>query len=289
MVEVPRRARRTGKPMPPYRAVLAVDAEKFSRTSSMNQRLLNNSIQDALETAFRDCGLAGLWENASFPQHTGDGYVVGVDPEHLALLINPLMGELQEVLADMQPILAYEDRTLSLRLRAAIGLGPLPDSGGEERGDGIGSAMTETHRILDSAPLRRALKAGNPDVTYLVAGLSSRVYEDAVLGGYVALNPALFQPADGSIPDKEFQAEVYVYTPRPSSVGRADSDAGDPARTVGGTGAETGAGAEDVEGGPGWVDEGRERPSKAIGTNSGVSVQADEISGGLKFGDQKGA
>ncbi|MDA2805076.1 hypothetical protein [Nocardiopsis suaedae] len=282
MVNVPRRARRSGTPMPPYRAVLAVDAEKFSRTSSRHQQLLNNSIRDALEIAFRDSGLAGLWENASFPQHTGDGYVVGVDPEHLALLVNPLLGELQEVLADMQPVLAYEDRTLSLRLRAAIGVGPLPDSGGEEHGDGVGSAMTETHRILDSAPLRRALKESDPDVTYLVAGLSGRVFDDAVQGGYVGLKPAEFRPADASIPDKDFQAEVYIYAPRPSSDGPRNSDGDGPAKAeeVGGGTATRSVGGD---GGVGKAD------GKGIGSNSGVAVQADSISGGLNFGDQKGA
>lgn len=294
MVNVPRRARRSGTPMPPYRAVLAVDAEKFSRTSSRHQQLLNNSIRDALEIAFRDSGLAGLWENASFPQHTGDGYVVGVDPEHLALLVNPLLGELQEVLADMQPVLAYEDRTLSLRLRAAIGVGPLPDSGGEEHGDGVGSAMTETHRILDSAPLRRALKESDPDVTYLVAGLSGRVFDDAVQGGYVGLKPAEFRPADASIPDKDFQAEVYIYTPRPSDGAGGDESGSStgtepPTRPDDRNSHEPSDGRADP---PADSGDGRRPGGPSFGGvdgNSGTVVQGSPIGGDFQIGDRTDA
>ncbi|MCY9786025.1 hypothetical protein KIK06_19220 [Nocardiopsis sp. EMB25] len=214
--EIPRRARRTSRTMPPFRATLAVDAEKYSRTSSFNQRILSNTIRDVLEEAFRNSGLERLWGNASFPQSTGDGYVVGVPPEYLPLLIHPLLGELQEVLGEIQPGLAFEDRALRLRLRAAIGLGPLPDSGGDERGDGIGTAMNETHRLLDAAELRVALADSDPDITFLTAGLTRRVYEDAVLGGYVGLAPRLFRAAEVDLPAKEYRAEAYLYVPRPS-------------------------------------------------------------------------
>lgn len=216
LAKIPRRSRRTSRTMPPYRAVLAVDAEKYSRTSSYNQHILSNTIRDALEEAFHGSGLENLWEDASFPQSTGDGYVVGVPPEHLPLLIHPLMAELQEVLGDVQPGLAFEDRALRLRLRAAIGLGPLPDSGGDEPGDGTGTAMNETHRLLDAPELRAELAGSDPDITFLAVGLTRRVYEDAVLGGYVGLAPRLFRAAEVDLPDKEYRAEAYLHVPRPS-------------------------------------------------------------------------
>ncbi|ASU85589.1 hypothetical protein CDO52_24785 [Nocardiopsis gilva YIM 90087] len=216
MAEIPRRVRRTSIPMPPYRAVLAVDAEKYSRTSSYNQRILSNTVRDALEEAFRGSGLEHLWRNASFPQTTGDGYVVGVQPEHLPLLIHPLLGELQAVLGEIQPGLAFEDRSLRLRLRAAIGLGPLPDSGGDERGDGVGTAMNETHRLLDAPALRAGLADSDPEITFLAAGITRRVYEDAVLGGYVGLAPRHFHETEVDLPDKEYRAEAYLYIPQPS-------------------------------------------------------------------------
>ncbi|MFL1441332.1 MULTISPECIES: hypothetical protein [unclassified Nocardiopsis] len=224
--------------MPPQRAVLAFDAEGFSRTSSRHQRLLNTTVRDVLAEAFQRCDLADLWRNCSFPQHTGDGYVVGVHSEYLPLLVHPLMDELQGVLVDAQPHLAFEDRDLRLRLRAAVGLGPLPDSGGAEPGDGVGTAMTETHRLLDAAPLKEALAAADPELTLLVVGLTGRAHEDAVLGGYTALPPRAFHEIEVSHPAKGYRAVGHLYVPRPSTrpghaapepVGRARARHGDTA------------------------------------------------------------
>lgn len=216
----------TNSLMPDYRAVLAVDAEKYSRASSYHQRLLNRTLLDALAEAFDRSDLSEQWRTAAFPQPSGDGYVVGLTPPYLPLLIHPLLDELQGVLAEVQPRLAAEDRALRLRLRAALGIGPLPDSAGADRGDGIGTPMNETHRVLDSPVLRQALDHSDPDTTFLAAGLTGRAYDDAVLGGYVALSPSLFHPVTAELPDKGFRAEAFVYVPRPSTR-QAQSTPGD--------------------------------------------------------------
>ncbi|MDT0330552.1 hypothetical protein [Nocardiopsis lambiniae] len=221
MAETSRRARRTSLTMPPQRAVLALDAEGFSRTPSRHQGILNTTVRDVLAEAFDRAGLADLWRDCSFPQHTGDGYVVGVPSEYLPLLVHPLMDELHGVLTDTQPHLAFEDRGLWLRLRAAIGLGPLPDSGGVRPGDGVGSAMTETHRLLDAAPLKAALADSDPEITLLVVGLTARAHEDAVLGGYTALSPRAFRDIEVSHPAKGYRATGHLYVPRPSARPRA--------------------------------------------------------------------
>ncbi|WP_159941026.1 MULTISPECIES: hypothetical protein [unclassified Nocardiopsis] len=225
MAKIPRRDRRTSRPMPPFRAVLALDAEGFSRTSSAHQKILNITVRDVLEEAFGRSGLGDLWHRCSFPQHTGDGYMVGVPPEYLPLLIHPLMDELQGVLDDAQPHLAFEDRELRLRMRAALGLGPLPDSGGAEPGDGIGTAMTDTHRLLDAPALKEALAGADPDITLLVVGLTTRAYEDAVLGGYTLLSPRAFSAIEVAHPAKGYRAAAHLRVPRPSSWS-ADATAG---------------------------------------------------------------
>ncbi|GAA3753695.1 hypothetical protein [Salinactinospora qingdaonensis] len=208
---------RTSSLMPPYRAVMAVDTEKYTRTSSLHQQLLSGTMLTVLEEAFRRSDLAELWHDASFPQSTGDGYVIGVAPEYLPFLVHPLLGYLQEVLEEAQPALASQDRQLRLRLRASIELGPLPDSGGEATSDGIGRAMNDTHRLLDSKPVRAGLSHSDPDITLLAAIISRRVYEDAILGGFVGLNERRFSPVDVQIPEKEYAAEAYIYIPQPSA------------------------------------------------------------------------
>ncbi|GAA1104554.1 hypothetical protein [Nocardiopsis composta] len=219
MAEPSHGGRRTSTRMPPYRAVLAVDAEEYPRASSYNRRILHNTVRDALEQAFADSGLEEVWRTASFPRSGDDGYAVGVDSEYLPLLLHPLLGEVQEVLGDMQPGLAFEDRSLRLRLRAAIGLGPLPDGCGRERGDGIGAAVAETRRLLAAPALEKALADTDPDVTFLVAGLTARVHRDAVLGGYVGLNPRRFQRVAPALPPGGgggSAGDAYLYIPRPS-------------------------------------------------------------------------
>jgi hypothetical protein len=91
---------------------LAVDTEKFTRTSSRHQQILTRSVLHCLEVAFERSDMAAQWRSASFPQHTGDGYVVGVPTEYLGMLINPLLTELQGVLEELSPRLASEDRAL---------------------------------------------------------------------------------------------------------------------------------------------------------------------------------
>lgn len=207
---------RASSPMPSYHAVLAVDTEKYTRTSSHHQQVLSSTLRRVLARAFERSNLDHLWHEARFPQSTGDGYLVGVPPEHLPSLIHPLLDNLQLELEETQSELASHDRELRLRLRASLELGPLPDSGGTGPVDGIGQAMNDTHRLLDSARLRQALSQSDPDITLLTAMLSRRVYEDAVLGGYVGVNERLFQPVHVHTPEKEYEAEGYLYIPRVS-------------------------------------------------------------------------
>src|SRR3979411_3239443 len=62
--------------MPPYRAVLVVDAVGFSELPSAQQSELGAAIVPVLEAAFCWAGLADAWTQRRFrPRaHTGDGY-----------------------------------------------------------------------------------------------------------------------------------------------------------------------------------------------------------------------
>src|SRR5690606_27977083 len=159
---------RTSSPLPPYRAVLAVDAESYTRNSALHQQVLSTAIPDVLEEAFRRSGLEEVWQARRFPQSAGDGYVVGVEPEHLPFLVHPMLGHLQDALEDDQSRLAAHERELRLRLRVALAVGPLPAGGGTgPEPAGSGRAMNDVHRLLDSAPLRDELRASDRDITYL--------------------------------------------------------------------------------------------------------------------------
>ncbi|GAA1785508.1 hypothetical protein [Streptomonospora arabica] len=291
-----RRAAPAQSPMlPPYQAILAVDAERYSRASSLDQRLISGSVRSALEEAFHRAGMADQWNDARFPQGTGDGFALGIAPEYLPLLIHPFFAYLQDTLEQMQGPLAARDRDLRLRLRAAVEVGPLHDSGGADHLDGVGNPMTEVHRLLDSPPVRAGLSQSVPDITLLSTIVSRRVYEDAVLSEYAALNPRHFSPVRAEIAEKEYRSEAYVYIPRPStltgewpvsgaSAGKSEPDPEGPVDD-GESGAPEARGAAEAAQA---ASADRGSTANQAGSVSGGGVQAGTVHSGLHTGDHSG-
>jgi len=201
--------------LPPPRTIFAVDTEKFTRNPSARQPELRDAITELLGTAFERCGLAEIWEARMLPQGTGDGYVFAVPQQRTPFLLDPLLDRLQEDLQEHDRQLRSEDRSLRLRLRVAIHMGCVPDSGGER--EGVGTPMNDTFRLLDSDPVRLELNHSNPDITLLAAIVSQRVFEDVVRAGYTpGLPPDRFRPVIAEVADKEFAQPAWVYVPKPS-------------------------------------------------------------------------
>jgi hypothetical protein len=201
---------------PPYRGVIVVDTESFSKVRSSAMPELSADIRYVLETAFHRCGLGAVWDERRFPDGTGDGVVFGVWPEDLPFVIHPLLDTLQEVLEEHDRILRVRSRDLRLRLRVSINIGPVPDIGAPEW-DRISTPTIDAFRIADAPALKEQLKAADPDVTMLVALLSDRVYEDIVLGGYVGIHPGRFSKVNADVPDKGFARPAWLYIPSPSN------------------------------------------------------------------------
>lgn len=201
--------------LPPYRAIFAVDTEKFTRNPSARQPELSDAIPGLLGNAFARCALSEVWEARRFPQGTGDGYVFGVSEQHVPFLLYPLLDHIQEELEEHDRRLRSQDRSLRLRLRVAVHLGPVPDSG--ERREGIGTPVNDTFRLLDSDVIRQELSRSNPDVTLLAAIVSQRVFEDVVQAGFTpGLPPDRFRPVIAEVAGKEFVQPAWIYVPKPS-------------------------------------------------------------------------
>jgi hypothetical protein len=208
--------------LPPYRAILVIDAKSFGASTSAQQAELSARVERVLEAAFRRAELDEAWADRRFAAHTGDGYIVGLLPEKLPHLIHPLLRELQAELH--QEDLRRPAREPRLRLRASIHVGPVPDRGLDR--DGVGKPMTDTHRLLDAEPVRRLLGDTNEEVTFVAAIVSQRAYADAVEGGYTGLHTDQFVEVAASA--KRFAERAYVHVPVPS--GRLlRSGLGDPA------------------------------------------------------------
>jgi len=207
----------TGEPirggLPPYRAVLAVDAEGSTDVPSARMGQMSEDIVHVLAAAFSRAGLASSWAGRRFQiqAHRGDGYVVGLPTETLPKLLHPFLRDLQaELRARDGQRQASQPR---LRLRASIHVGPLPDDGGWTAG--VGKPMAETHRLLDSDKVRDLLRQTHQEVTFLAVIVSKRVFEDVVEARYSELHPDEFSKVDAIA--KQFAAEAYLYLPQHST------------------------------------------------------------------------
>lgn len=199
--------------LPPYRAVLVVDAKDFSSTSSRNQQELARRVPIVLEETAQRCGMRDLWIDRRLPKSVGDGYIFGATPEKLPYLIYPYLDCLQDVLGEHDRELAQIDRDLRLRLRASVHVGPLIDTGNRDDPiEGIGASMNAVHRLIESDEIRAVLDDSSHHTTFVVAIISQRVFEDAVEGGFVGLHPDLFFPITATA--KKFKEPAYIYVPR---------------------------------------------------------------------------
>ncbi|MEU5125825.1 hypothetical protein [Streptomyces mobaraensis] len=197
--------------LPPYRGILAVDAKDFTGRPAAEHASLTTVIPQLLGQAFTRSGLEQLWQERKFANNTGDGFAMGFDPVALPRVIHPFLHELQEVLTDYN---IHATATGRVRLRASLHVGPLPDSGAP--GDGNGTPRNDTHRLLDSRPVRAILAASSESITQVAAILSQRVFEDAVLSGYTRRHPDQFIEVPATVAGKNFQQLAWLYVPAPS-------------------------------------------------------------------------
>jgi hypothetical protein len=198
--------------LPPYRAVLSVDVCDFSGTKAADHRALTEKIPLVLEQAFRRGGHASVWEERRFPADRGDGFVVGFRPDVLPVLVGPFLDSLQHELAYHHQLRPGSGP----RMRVSIAVGPLTDSDADvgRLGDGSGSAMVENHRLLDCDPVRRLLIDSDPEVTFVAAVVSARVFEDVVLSGYADKAAAEFIEVPVAV--KKYRGTAYLHVPKPS-------------------------------------------------------------------------
>ncbi|BDH14352.1 hypothetical protein [Streptomyces hygroscopicus] len=198
------------RPLPPYRALFAVDAKDFTGLPAVQHGPVSQLIPELVDQALERAGLHALRDSKRFPANTGDGVVFGFDPALLPFVLWPFLGVLDDILG------AYNRQCVGprIRLRASVHVGPLPDS--DHPGDGNGTARNDTHRLLDSRPVKAILAAASDQVTHLAAVISQRVYEDVVLGAYTGLHPDRCVEIPATVEGKAFSQRAWLYVPSPS-------------------------------------------------------------------------
>ncbi|MGA5731973.1 hypothetical protein ACPCI1_25435 [Streptomyces seoulensis] len=199
------------RPLPPYRGILAVDAKDFTGRPAVQHEAVSRAVPALLKTALARAELRDLWDDRRFPATTGDGYVFGFDPTRMPFVIHPLLLTLQDVLTDYN-VLSHG--AVPIRLRASLHIGPLPDTGDEFGGNG--TPRNDTHRLLDSQPVKAVLASHKESITHVAAILSDRCYEDAVVSGYTGRHADHFVEAAATVEGKQFFQRAWIYVPQPS-------------------------------------------------------------------------
>ncbi|MFC9246587.1 hypothetical protein ACFT7S_22130 [Streptomyces sp. NPDC057136] len=209
------------EPLWPYRAVLAVDARNFSALDSKGMQQVNADIPPLLAQALSASNVSAHWERRMFGQHTGDGYVAGMDPEVLPALVGCFPDALRHALSRRR---AEAPAGVPLQLRVSIHVGPLPPSG-------LGVPMVHTHRLLDDDALRGVLNRANPEITNTAVIISQRVYEDVFESGCVNGDVLPNQFVRHLVKVKKFQQPAFVHIPG-FDWGLADPDIFEPVDTT---------------------------------------------------------
>lgn len=191
------------EPLWPYRAVLAVDARNFSALDSKSMQRVNADIPPLLAQALSASNVSAHWERRMFGQHTGDGYVAGMDPEVLPALVGCFPDALRSALSSRR---AKAPADVPLQLRVSIHVGPLPHSG-------LGRPMVHTHRLLDDDALRGVLNRANPEITNTAVIISQRVYEDVFDSGCLNGDALAAQFIRHLVKVKKFRQPAFVHIP----------------------------------------------------------------------------
>lgn len=199
--------------LPPYRGIVAVDAKDFTGYPAVEHGIISAAIPQLLRTSFEQAGVPEVWRDRRFPNSTGDGYVFGFDPAAMPFVIHPWLSTLQEVLTEFN---VHSMGAVRIRLRVSLHIGPLPDAG--EEYDGNGTPRNDTHRLLDSKPVKAILAASSENITQVAAILSDRCYQDAVAGGYTGRHPDHFIEVPATVEGKRFAQQAWLYVPAPSGM-----------------------------------------------------------------------
>lgn len=197
--------------LPPYRAILAVDAKGFTAEPGSAQEAISKSLLDLAGDALAGAGLRAEWERPAFLGPTGDGFAVGLPTRALPYLVDPFPRLLQERLAEHN-----RRAQVRLQLRVSLHVGPLPADPENPHWTGNGDPRNDTHRLLDSAQVKAVLAAASPRVTFVACIFSDRVFEDVIAAGYAGMQPDRCLPVTATVDGKAFSRHAWLYLPEVS-------------------------------------------------------------------------
>ncbi|WP_405462931.1 hypothetical protein OG783_33385 [Streptomyces jietaisiensis] len=180
--------------MPPSRALLAVDVEKYTANQGPTLPAIRATVRTALSEALRRWGLD--WDrDVADAEDTGDGFLIVLTDDRTHLLIDAvedLNRQLRRIKLSGGP---------ALRMRAAVHTGPVHE-------DGAATAKSRLCRLLETDILRQALAATRSHVALVV---SDAVFQTAVMDGYTDVDAESFRQVHDSV--KGMPLSGWIYTP----------------------------------------------------------------------------
>ncbi|MFE3017578.1 hypothetical protein [Streptomyces sp. NPDC059256] len=190
------------------RLMFAVDVERYSRRHDTQMPRIQRDLWRAVRGA---CTASGIDWHTCGRQASGDGYLlvlpVGVDePRTVDRLLRGLTFALHAANSDPN----RPDDLLPTRMRASLHQGLTR----EGHSGFLGTAVVELFRVLDSPPLRTALRES--DRADLAVAWSDPLYRDLVPHAYLGLDERSFECVRVDLPEKEFTSRAWIRLhPRP--------------------------------------------------------------------------
>ena len=198
--------------VPVRRTFLAVDVEGFTRPErdDPSRAILRDSLFSVIEQALQRSDIEhGAWSRLD----TGDGGCYLLDPDvSEVVLLERCLTEIKVGLKDFNRGRLPESL---LRLRVVL------HSGHVARDDfgWSGRELNIAFRLLDSKPLREALRAGGGPLAVMV---SNAIYDGVVRDGWRILESGDWQLVDVQV--KQWRGQAWLYAPDR----HADQGAGTP-------------------------------------------------------------
>ncbi|EDY54943.1 MULTISPECIES: hypothetical protein [Streptomyces] len=166
---------------PVYRTILLFDIERFGRRDNVEQAYLRRMLYDVVDATLL---AAGVDETSRLRADRGDSVMELIDTRiSVPALTKTLLSETPALLHGKNRLIAESTR---MRLRMVLSAGYVAV---DELGGWVGRDLNHAVRLLDSDPLKDALKARGDDC---VLCASDAIYQGVVSDGPLGVRPEDF-------------------------------------------------------------------------------------------------
>ncbi|MER7015464.1 hypothetical protein ABT324_28865 [Saccharopolyspora sp. NPDC000359] len=207
-------SREINRPIGEHIGILAVDVHGFSKHNTTQQQTIVQTLPDVLQQAAIRTGLRNDWDDR-FRAHRGDGYLMSVRQDLVAVVVDRFFDALQAELRRRAPQLRVEG--ITLRLRASLHLGLVGSFDALLTDSPTGRIMVDTNRMVDAKSVKALLDRSDPAVTHVASVISKSVMDEVVAAGHTSRQPSEFVQAPLEVDAKEYSGVGYLRVPAPSA------------------------------------------------------------------------